>query len=479
MSERLSPWRPRPSEVVLQMIENVPGTQLFLMQRQGPMSFVLCEDGAERNHKVLFGPRPTCSCRKGRDMELCIHHIFVMLRVLRLSPNNPIIWQLSLIDRELDEALWRAGSNQLVSSSRDSQSKASAANSVKCRPLEQEDACSICYEGMHERGSRSAPELVWCQKGCGHNVHARCLNVWAKHQTTLKQELTCPMCRTPWGPFCWRPPAALQRAHHKHAAHHGSHCKGCEQGPVVGSLYTCMTCARLQLCSGCFEAGKHPQHSFSCCAHPGAPDQPAQRDLQAQLLTGLTCRTAGSVQLLMQNHTSPSSSQLSRRAPGQHTSSVLMEMNQPGCGTQPDRGLAALSIGFSGGSMISSQPLQRSGSSRLNSSNQAGSSEQIVAKKGVPKPASADRLQGKQKARITGPQGNPKGNQKAKFRKGSKGKLNGAFRAPADVKGKTGPSWAEPSSRAAVQQLSAFHLISLNVKSQAAVHRCSPLVCRA
>jgi len=40
-------------------------------------------------------------------------------------------------DRELHEALWRAGSNQLVSSSRDSQSKASAANHVKRRPLEQ------------------------------------------------------------------------------------------------------------------------------------------------------------------------------------------------------------------------------------------------------------------------------------------------------------------------------------------------------
>jgi len=67
------------------------------------------------------------------------------------------------------------------------------------------------------------------------------------------------------------------------------------QGPVEGRLYTCMTCARLQLCSGCFEAGKHPQHSFSCCAHPGAPDQPAQRDLQARLLTGLTCRCDSSV----------------------------------------------------------------------------------------------------------------------------------------------------------------------------------------
>ncbi|KAL0037874.1 hypothetical protein WJX79_003280 [Trebouxia sp. C0005] len=346
MSERLSPWRSRPSEVVLQMIENVPGTQLFLMQRQGPMSFVLCEDGAECNHKVLLGPKPTCSCRRGRDTELCIHHIFVMLRVLRLPPNNPIIWQLSLIDRELDEALWQAGSNQLVSSSRDTQSKASAANHVNRRPLEQEDACSICYGDMHERGSRSAPELVWCGKGCGHNVHARCLNVWAKHQTTLKQELTCPMCRTPWGPFSWRPAPALQRAHHKHAAHYGSHCKGCEQGPVVGRLYTCLTC------SG----------------------------------------TTGPVQLLKQNHTNPTSSQLSKRAPGKHTVSVLREMNQPACGAQSDQGLAALSIGIRGGSVISSQQLQQSGSSRLTSSDQAGSNEQIVAKKGVSKPASAGKL---------------------------------------------------------------------------------------
>lgn len=46
----------------------------------------------------------------------------------------------------------------------------------------QEDACSICYGDMQERGSRAAPELVWCQAGCGHNVHARCLNVWGKHQ---------------------------------------------------------------------------------------------------------------------------------------------------------------------------------------------------------------------------------------------------------------------------------------------------------
>lgn len=60
----------------------------------------------------------------------------------------------------------------------------------------QEDACSICYGDMHERGTKFAPELVWCQQGCGHNVHARCLNVWAKHQVThvLKAAVTLDCC---------------------------------------------------------------------------------------------------------------------------------------------------------------------------------------------------------------------------------------------------------------------------------------------
>ena len=107
----------------------------------------------------------------------------------------------------------------------------------------------------------------------------------------------------------------------------------------------------------------------------------------------VTCSgTAGPAQLLKQNHISPSSRQLSSRAPGKHTSSVLREMNQPGYGAQSDQGMAALSIGICGGSVISSQQLQRSSSSRLNSDDQAGSNEQIVAKKGVPKPACAGKL---------------------------------------------------------------------------------------
>jgi len=34
----------------------------------------------------------------------CAHMLFVMTRVLRVPPSNPLVWQLSLMDRELDEA---------------------------------------------------------------------------------------------------------------------------------------------------------------------------------------------------------------------------------------------------------------------------------------------------------------------------------------------------------------------------------------
>ena len=64
----------------------------------------------------------------------------------------------------------------------------------------------------------------------------------------------------------------------------------CVQAPVVGRLYVCLACARMHLCSACFEGGKHPQHSFACCHTPGAAQEPAHRDMQAALLAGLTFR---------------------------------------------------------------------------------------------------------------------------------------------------------------------------------------------
>ncbi len=37
------------------------------------------------------GPGPTGTCK-----ELCLHNLFVMVKVLRVPASNPLVWQLSL-----------------------------------------------------------------------------------------------------------------------------------------------------------------------------------------------------------------------------------------------------------------------------------------------------------------------------------------------------------------------------------------------
>ena len=130
---------------------------MFLVQRVGPTSFVVREDGRRRACKVLIGAKMTCGCGGGfggsntnrrvgsnsaragsglsattsatrlaimeaagirtdaddaatvhatRDLpEVCAHIVFVMRKVLGVPRSNPLTWQVSLIDRELDEVL--------------------------------------------------------------------------------------------------------------------------------------------------------------------------------------------------------------------------------------------------------------------------------------------------------------------------------------------------------------------------------------
>ncbi len=65
-------------------------------------------------------------------------------------------------------------------------------------------------------------------------------SVWAEHQTkALGKELTCPLCRTSWGDFKWRPPPLKRRrpdeTHEQlsNAAHLGTSCSVCRK--VIGT----------------------------------------------------------------------------------------------------------------------------------------------------------------------------------------------------------------------------------------------------
>ncbi|CAI7616842.1 unnamed protein product [Penicillium bialowiezense] len=56
------------------------------------------------------------------------------------------------------------------------------------KPIEGE--CAICFMEMEARD-----KIVWCQFGCGNNLHEPCFKKWSKASGGAAR---CVYCRTPW-----------------------------------------------------------------------------------------------------------------------------------------------------------------------------------------------------------------------------------------------------------------------------------------
>ena len=385
-SERLAAWRAKPGDAVARALrgERSSGAKLFLVGRPGPTSFVVREEGrAGRPFRVLVGARQTCTCggglhamgrgradanaprapttarllrenggdpslarvsdhrpssaspdakprRKGGDVpdpesaqSPCAHILFVMTKVLRVPPSNPIVWQLSLVDRELDEALrceLAAARTRLSRVKNPSPGtsgtkidipgtsgteKTRIPGDTSRRTIEPGESCPICYEEMREDDS---DQLVWCgsgvsgkrdsspSPGCGRSVHGRCLAVYRDHCAACDRELTCPLCRREWGELRWSPPpmrkgkrtssARRTRRSDDDAPRHGATCGGCRAAPIVGVRHVCAVCSNFDLCARCFRRGAHGEHPFVAVERPGGPETPAARDEGDALLAG-------------------------------------------------------------------------------------------------------------------------------------------------------------------------------------------------
>ena len=108
--------------------------QFFIVQTMGPLAFIVRElnsstpniadsevkNGAEISqkakvnpfhkdtglYKVGLGSRQTCSCPIfQREKEICIHLLWIMMKVYKLDKDNEILYQLSLVEREIDEMI--------------------------------------------------------------------------------------------------------------------------------------------------------------------------------------------------------------------------------------------------------------------------------------------------------------------------------------------------------------------------------------
>ena len=87
---RAVPYVSKPSEALLQRFTEASDARIFVVQEPGPTSFVLKSADSERKHRVSIGSVHSCSC--GARGQPCVHTAFVLLRVFRLSPQDPRVW---------------------------------------------------------------------------------------------------------------------------------------------------------------------------------------------------------------------------------------------------------------------------------------------------------------------------------------------------------------------------------------------------
>ena len=335
-SQRLAPWRPKPGARVAEMLARAREASeasatndaddddarrepsMMLVARKGPTSFAVHERGGRAPFVLSLGAAQTCSCGGGLRAgpaaantsrllaearrlaggapssssvdapEICAHILFVMTKVLRVPRSNPIVWQVSLVDRELDEALRceRGGARRRRETNptffspnrpQTDDAKSSSAPSLgdaaafpAPRPLDPHEPCPICYDPMRHEDVANG-RTVHCVHGCGRSVHGRCLKALQTHiaqtQTSNRGALTCPMCRHAWGAFEWPRTRGSTRGHATRGRvtrgmTRGVSCGGCRV-VVRGVRFDCAACESFHLCERCFDAGTcHVAHAF-------------------------------------------------------------------------------------------------------------------------------------------------------------------------------------------------------------------------
>ncbi|CAM9924822.1 unnamed protein product [Ectocarpus sp. 4 AP-2014] len=173
----------------MNQVEVMRATRMFLLQTKGPTRFVVRGEESDRKFTVLVGNRARCSC----GVPLCLHHLFIMLKVLKVPPSNPLAWQTALIDSEVDYILSGGGGTGVLreadgdgDTARCSGGSAGGGGGGGHPRLEiaPGEVCPVCQEEMDESGgegedggkavaAKGDGGLTYCRDGCGNNMHAR------------------------------------------------------------------------------------------------------------------------------------------------------------------------------------------------------------------------------------------------------------------------------------------------------------------
>jgi len=240
-------------------MEELSSARLLLVQTPGPTSFVVKSPDSDKKHKVTIGDIQKCTCPEGSGTGLCLHIFFVMMKVLRVPQTNPLVWQRSLTDREIETVLQMRFAKRPKSSAPKQQAARGNDDQPERREVEEGDICPICQEEM-----KNTEALTYCRDGCRQSIHAKCMSIWVEHQSK-QPEVKCPFCRVTWSQSSLDLLAQEMKATRQS---NSVACCSCRCFPIQGAQYRCLKCKEFNMCEACFDKGHHQHHPFVSKANP-------------------------------------------------------------------------------------------------------------------------------------------------------------------------------------------------------------------
>jgi E3 ubiquitin-protein ligase ZSWIM2 len=199
-----------------------------------------------------------CSCPTfTREKELCVHLLWVMLKVFRVDKHDEMIFQLQLVEREISVLL--EARNMQIQKNQERVDNAQkevleyeeTTLSVKKREIEAGDVCPICQDDLLAEFSPQAPTLH-CRLSCGNSIHSKCLKILLDHHVKSGQAstLNCPLCRKQGFGTIDEIQAQLtdmdkikrEQKQKDKIRHYGSTCSGCKKSPITGDVFRCVAC---------------------------------------------------------------------------------------------------------------------------------------------------------------------------------------------------------------------------------------------
>jgi hypothetical protein len=189
--KRLTNWRD-PSQDTMDKIARAISQRMYLVSKSEKSSLekhFLVLERLGSGCVVAVRSTPTCTCSDFENGGLCKHMLFVYLKVLRVPPESELIHQTTLLNSELHDIFSKA-----PSPTHQPQNQGDGPGEVKRKPVQ--GLCPICYEDLS--GSEA---VVWCELGCGNNVHASCFEHLGLTKVAIGEELTCVYCGEAWKKF--------------------------------------------------------------------------------------------------------------------------------------------------------------------------------------------------------------------------------------------------------------------------------------